>query len=248
MTHLIHTMKNKLHIVFLSLLISLVSCTKKEEDKPAQETGTVTDVEGHVYKTVKIGNQWWMAEDLKTTKYRSGTSIRTTSDTLEWESDTTGMYYDKKNNNNVVIGKYYNDYVITNANQLAPEGWHLPSDAEWKELERSIGINTADADNSGWRGSNEGDKLKIKGPDGWTASENVWGTNESGFTALATGCVLFNFKLADPGYFATGFWWTSTTHENNEAWYRYLDYKKSSIFRSHCLKGYGYSVRCVKDQ
>lgn len=242
-------MKNKLYLYFIiiSSLFAVTSCNDKPEEKPAQETGTVTDIEGHVYQTVKIGNQWWMAEDLKVTKYRNGYSIQTTNDTTEWENDTAGMYCDKKNNNQVVIGKYYNWNAINNANKLAPEGWHIPTDDEWKELEQSMGMSPAESANQGWRGTNEGDKLKIKGPEGWTQSGNVWGTNESGFTALATGCRLFNFKPGDPGYAATGFWWSSTAHAENNAWYRYLDYKKSNVFRSHCLRGYGYSVRCVKD-
>ena len=91
------------------------------------------------------------------------------------------------------------------------------------------------------------DTTKIEAPKGWTKYSNIWGTNESGFTALAGSCRLFNGTFGDPGLFSTGFWWTAASYPGNQAWYRYLDYKNANVFRSHTQKNYGFSIRCVKD-
>jgi len=239
--------KSKQLLILGFFLILINSCKDTSEDPTPAETGTVTDVEGRVYKTIKIGNQWWMAEDLKVTKYRNGNSIiQVTSDTIQWQTDTTGAYCDITNNQ-IVIGKFYNWFALNNSNQIAPAGWHIPTDEEWKEMEKFIGMSQLEADKTGWRGSHEGEKLKSEGYQNWSEHQNVWGTNESGFTGLAQGCRLFNFKAGTPGFFSTGFWWSATTNANNDAYYRYLDYKTSTVFRSHCLKNYGFSVRCVKD-
>ena len=243
----------KIHTLFLSLTLLpllLLNACKKEEETPAMpETGTVSDVDGNSYKTVKIGNQWWMAENLKTTKYRNGASILSVTNDMEWSNLEKGAYclYDNVTENNGVYGRLYNWFAINDSNNLAPVGWHIPSDAEWKTLEIELGMSQSEADNLGWRGNNEGEKLKIKAPLGWTRVSPVWGSNTSGFTALAGGCRLFNGTWADPGLFASGFWWSSSVHSNHEAWYRYLDKKNSNVYRAHTYKNYGFSVRCVKD-
>ncbi len=236
-------------ILVLSLVTICSSSCKKEKEIILAETSTVVDIENNVYKTIKIGNQWWMAEDLKTTKYRNGNSLNfiPTTDNLSWSSDTTGAcsQYDNNANNS---GLLYNMYAVHNSNNLAPEGWHIPTDQEWKELEIYLGMSIESADKTSWRGTNEGDKLKITGPDNWKAYGEVWATNESGFTALAGGCRLFDGSISSPtGKVYMGFWWSSTEYSGNEAWYRYLDYKRSEVFRSHVLKSYGLSIRCVKD-
>jgi len=130
---------------------------------------------------------------------------------------------------------------------IAPAGWHIPNDAEWKSLEMELGMAESDANAKGWRGNNEGEKLKVESPKGWTVVSPIWATNESGFTAMAGGCRLFNGTWADPGLFATGFWWTASKQNDQEAWYRYLDKKNANVFRSFTYKNYGFSVRCVKD-
>ena len=109
-------------------------------------------------------------------------------------------------------------------------------------------MKESDAIKNGWRGTDEGDKMKSEGNSGWTNFSGVWGTNTSGFTALSGGCRLFNGVWGNPGLFATGFWWTkSESPDHTQSYYRYLDYKKSGVYRSLCDKKYGFSVRCVKD-
>ena len=235
-------------IVLLLLVVCITSCKEKTKTSPAQETGTVTDVDNTVYKTVKIGNQWWMAEDLNVKKYRNGDYInQIQTDTALWSHDTSGAYCDNKDNGGNLIGRFYNWYAVANSKNIAPSGWHIPSDEEWKTLEKYLGMISIDANKTGWRGTGEGDQLKLKAPEGWSIYDKVWGTNESGFSAVANGCRLFNGANGDPGQFATGFWWSVSDNNLSEAWYRYLDYKNSNVFRSHTFKNYGFCIRCVKD-
>lgn len=248
-----NTRKNNksLFIICAFAIISIISCKKEEGQKPVTtpETGTVTDIDGNMYKTIKIGEQWWMAENLKVTKYRDSTFLfeaNILAGNDAWKNNTTGAYC-AYSENSLITGMLYNWYAVNNSSNIAPEGWHLPSDAEWKQLESYLGMSSTDADKTGWRGTNEGEKLKIKAPEGWTSYETVWSTNESGFTALAGSCRVYNGMYGSPGIGFTGFWWTSSNYSSGEAWYRYLDYKTGNIFRSHCSKNYGYSIRCVKD-
>ena len=242
-------------LFFLMTFFLLMSsgCKEDEEVPVILETGTMTDIEGNIYMTVKIGSQWWMAENLKVKRYRDSSLITQANTDVQWSTDTAGAYTPYGNYDNItnasVYGYLYNWHAVRNTSSLAPTGWHIPTDEEWKTLEREIGMSATETDNSGWRGSDEGEKLKKESPQGWTQYSDVWSTNESGFTALAGGCRLFDGRPTDPGLFATGFWWTSSTYTgtNSEAWYRYLDYKKKNVFRSTCSKNYGYSIRCVKD-
>jgi uncharacterized protein (TIGR02145 family) len=238
--------------IILSLFICVLcwsGCKKKQDDTLVQETGTLTDFDGNTYTTVKIGNQWWMAENLKVKHYRNGATIAgvfNINDTTIWNRKGAYTIYD---NNNNAPGFLYNGFSILDSNELAPAGWHVPGDNEWKILEQQLGMSQADADKVNWRGSHEGEKLKVEGMGYWYPYNNIWGTNESGFTAKAGGCRMFNGVWSTPyGIQFTGFWWTSTQGSQNELWYRYLDYKNANIFRYHGLKTYGFSVRCVKDQ
>jgi uncharacterized protein (TIGR02145 family) len=240
-------------VILFSLVVT--GCKKGKENlstKPI-EYSTMTDIDGNTYKTVKIGNQWWMAENLKVKKYRNGLPVKqvtfTDPDSL-WAQAVKGYYCEFQYNSTFsnVYGYLYNWYAVNDTSNIAPAGWHVASDAEWKSLEESAGMSTADADRVNWRGNDEGSKLKIHAPDGWTTYGNVWSYNETGFTALAGACRLFNGGWADPNIQCVGFWWTSTQHPgNNQAWFRNLDYKKTSVFRYYTYKSYGMSVRCVKD-
>ena len=236
--------KSTLLLYFLMLLFG--GCKKDKEEKKSFEIGTVTDIENNVYRTIKIGEQWWMAENLRVKTFRNGNPIsqHQTSDTWQ-ESTSSYCLYDNNENSPGIL---YNWYSVNSLDLIAPTGWHIPSDEEWKDLERNLGMSLSESEKQSWRGSNEGEKLKIEGTTGWTFYDGVWATNESGFSAMAGSCRLFNGLWGSPGLFATGFWWTSSeTNDNKEVWYRYLDYKSKGVFRSHCSKNYGFSIRCVKD-
>ncbi|MFC1562338.1 FISUMP domain-containing protein, partial [candidate division KSB1 bacterium] len=151
-------------------------------------TRTVTDIDENVYQIVQIGDQEWMVENLKVTRYRNGDAIPNVTDGSAWGGLSTGAYCTYYNNasNAAVYGHLYNWYAVDDSRGLAPEGWHVPTDEEWKELEMYLGMSQSEADTSGWRGTDEGDKLKETGTSHW-GSPNAGATNESGFTALPGG-------------------------------------------------------------
>ncbi|HMT30687.1 MAG TPA: fibrobacter succinogenes major paralogous domain-containing protein [Bacteroidia bacterium] len=245
--------RNTYFLLVLFLFTNLVlfnSCEEKDDDDPVlPETGTMTDIDGNVYTTVKIGNQWWMSENLKVTRYRNGFSIPNITDSVDWVNQSSGGYciYDNDNGNTPPPGFLYNFYAVANAGNLAPEGWHIPTDDEWKQLERTLGMSQQASDQLAWRGTDQANKLRSNSSDEWSTYGDIFSTNESGFTALAGSCRLANSYWGDPGLKSTGFWWTSSSYSNGEGWYRYLDYKNTNVFRSHIDQHYGFSVRCVKD-
>lgn len=231
-------------LMFMFILMTS-SCGEVETMEPSKpETSTMVDVDGNVYVTVKIGNQWWMAENLKVTHFRNGDPINNILDGQQWSNVQTPAYcvFD---GNNAAPGLLYNGYAVSATQQLAPQGWRIPTDDDWKTLERHLGISSVDA--SSWRGTTQGDKLKEKGTVSWTRFDDVWGTNESGFTAKAGGCRMPTGIWGTPGLFATGFWWSSTEKQDGKLWYRHLDYKRSDVFRQYGSSNYGFSIRCIKE-
>jgi len=251
------------YIFILTALFLTVTtgCKKKHDLAPApvqnSDTSQYTDtVNKTIYKTVKIGAQLWMAENLKATKYRDGTPIKKIqTDTSLWRKDTTGAYCIYQDYN-TTPGLLYNWYAVNNSAGLAPAGWHIATDEEWKTLEEFVGMSTSDANNTNWRGTHEADKLKAQSKKQYGLIQNwqsyndnlIWSTNESGFTAFPGGCRLADGRWSDMGMTFIGFWWTATPAlTGNKAYYRYLDYQKSSVFRNTLSKSYGCSVRCVHD-
>lgn len=206
--------------------------------------GTMTDQDGNEYQTVKIGDQWWMAENLKVTHYRNGDSIPNVTDNTKWKNLTMGAYcaYNNDTNNVATYGLLYNWYAVNDKRNLAPPGWHIPTDKEWKHLERYLGMAKSKADSSGWRGTDEGSKLKAT--TGWSNNDN--NTNAYGFTALPSGSRSY-YGGSFSGLRQNGYWWSATESGWNWAWYRYLDNNSSGILRDYFYKQSGYSVRCVKD-
>ena len=244
--------------VITGLFLMFTNSCKKDTKIIPSETGTVTDVEGNVYKTIKIGNQWWMAENLRVTKYNDQTAITkillnatpVAFDTT-WANKKTGAccIFDNNNEFGKTYGLLYNWYAVNDNKKIAPDGWHIPTDDEWKKLEKQLGMSASETEKTSWRGTHEGEKLKtlkieISGEDAWTKTGDIWATNESGFTALAGGCCMFDGRWGDPGIKSTGFWWSISTN-GNDAWYRHLDYKNANVFRYYGPKTYGFSVRCV---
>ena len=204
-----------------------------------EETGyineTITDIDGNVYKTVKIGTQVWMAENLKVTHYRNGDPILNITDNTQWDSLTTGAYcnYNNDPNNAITYGRLYNWYAVTDSRNLAPIGWRVPTDAEWQTLINYLGGDDV-----------AGGKIKEAGTTHWS-SPNTGATNESGFTALPGGA------RADSGSFdllgSNATFWSSTETNSNYAWYRRLTYNGASVDRDIGDKRHGVSVRLVRD-
>jgi uncharacterized protein (TIGR02145 family) len=242
-------MNNKLNSLFKSWLLAFgviltVGCNDKVEEPKIIETSTVTDIDGNVYKTVKIGDQWWMAENLAVTHFNNGSNLDfyalDAADSL-WANAVNPSYTVI---NDSLFGYLYNFSVIENTQNIAPEGWHVPTDEDWKILEREIGMTEEESNALAWRGTDEAEKLAVKYSLGWPEGSPLFGTDEYEFGAKPAGCRLFNGEVNSQGNLT--FWWTSST-SGNEGWYRYLDANQTRIFRQHTYKGYGMSIRCVKN-
>lgn len=206
------------------------------------ETGTVADVDGNVYQTVKIGNQWWMAENLKSTKYNDGTSIPNVTDNSTWAGMTSGAYswYNNDIGNKNTYGALYNWYAVS-TQKLCPSGWHVPSDNEWTTL-----ATTCDGRNSA------GNKLKEAGTAHWL-SPNTGATNETGFTALPGGYRRGDGPFGYEAHYGTlgtgGHWWSSTEvgPGSTDSWGEFMYYDNGTFPNYGHRKVAGFSVRCIKD-
>ncbi len=211
------------------------------------ETGTVTDEEGNEYTTVKIGDQWWMAENLRTSQYNNGNVIPTGFSNIDWEYATVGAYsiYNNSTDHESTYGKLYNWKAVTDSRGICPVGWRIPSDEDWKTLEMYLGMTADQANAGGWRGTDEGGKLKITGTEYWD-EPNTGATNSTGFSALAGGARTYLGEyifLNEWSYF-----WSSTYQtENYSSWYRVLAYNEARVFRFYNQQNTGMSVRCMKD-
>lgn len=195
----------------------------------------VKDIEGNVYNTVKIDNQTWMVKNLKTTKYNDGTAIPLITDGAAWAALSTPGYcwYDNEASSfKPSYGALYNGYAVSTG-KLCPTDWHVPRDAEWTTLTIYLGGESV-----------AGDKLKETGTTFWV-SPNTGANNESGYTALPGGLRYHDGLFRDFGF--SGYWWSSTEYSTSRAFFRYMDYEYSSVFRFNNLKKIGFSVRCLQD-
>ena len=210
------------------------------------------DIDGNVYKTVQIGTQTWMAENLKTTRYNDGSQIPYITDLIDWAQLiefekfvecpqlTKGTYYwfDNDSSNKDIYGAIYNWYAVDRGN-LCPTGWHVPTDAEWTKLEYFLGGTQI-----------AGGKLKESGTTHWL-SPNTGATNESGFTALP-GAINDGYFGSDDwwlGDYDTGMYglWWSASYYDIFGIYRYIINLYTPLYQSGGLKNCGASVRCLKD-
>ncbi len=204
----------------------------------------VTDIDGNVYPVVLIGEQEWLGENLRVTRYRNGDHIPGIISGNEWYQAEHGAYskYDGADlGSTAIYGKLYNWYAVTDKRGLCPSGWHVPADSEWKQLEIYLGLTPGEADEYGARGTDEGGKLKKQGTEYWN-SPNEGATNETGFSALPGGYVGGFYFI---GLF--GSWWTATEIHELNAWSRLLDHYTAKIYRLSNDKREGFSVRCVRD-
>ena len=207
---------------------------------------TVTDIDGNVYKVVKIGDKWWMAENLKVTHYRNGEPIPNITDSTEWAEYERGAYcfYDNDNSNIQIYGNLYNWYAVNDSRNLAIEGWHVSTNDDWKQLEISLGMTEEDADKCACRGTYADVGGKLKAESGWYDNGN--GSNTSGFTGLPGGYRWgYNGRFGSIGIL--GMWWTSTLSYSSSAKHRHLHYDYSCIECGSYSIGSGLSVRLVKD-
>jgi uncharacterized protein (TIGR02145 family) len=193
------------------------------------------DIDSNTYKTITIEKQEWMTKNLDVSVFRNGDPIPEVKSDAEWrkageEGKPAWCYYENKIANGNKYGKLYNWFAINDPRGLAPAGWHISSDAEWR--------NTTD-----FLGGEDAAGIKMKSSSGWTDDGD--GTNESGFTGLPGGCRDLNGRF---GYIdKIGYWWSSTEFDTNLAWYRCIDKSPYYVYRTNYYKQNGLSVRCIKD-
>jgi uncharacterized protein (TIGR02145 family) len=204
----------------------------------------IDDVAGNQYMTVLIGSQLWMAENLKTTKYNDNSQIPLVTSNTAWTALTTHAYCWANNDETTykpLYGALYNWYAI-GSGKLCPTGWHVPTDDDFKTLEIKLGMTTAQAGSTEWRGSDQGKQMKNL--TGWNTNEN--GTNTSGFSALPAGYRAYATGISE-GLGLITYWWTSTEQDAAGALYRRLDGNNNGVYRAGTFKKAGKSVRCVKN-
>ena len=218
--------------------------------------GTATDQDGNSFEWIDYGTQDWAIENAEAVTYRDGTPIPQVTDNTAWTSLTTGAwcyYY-----NDPTKGKLYNLYAVagihdndpnTPNKELAPEGWHVPSDAEWTTLEEYLITNGYNYD--GTTAENKIAKA-MASTRGWNSSIELGGAgndqslnNSSGFSAFPEGLRINNGSFYDEGGYAI--FWSSTEYNTDGAWYRNLDNYNSYLNRNSRLKQEGFSVRFVRD-
>jgi uncharacterized protein (TIGR02145 family) len=199
------------------------------------------DVDGNIYTTVKIGTQTWMKENLKTTKYRNGDPIGTTTpatlDISDISAETAPKYQwaSVGNESNIsTYGRLYTWYAATDSRSICPTGWHLPTDSEWTTLTTFLGGSSV-----------AGGKLKETGIAHWL-SPNTGAINSSGFTALPSGFRSTNGEFYNTGGY--GRWWSSTETNTPNAWTRDMGFDTNvAATYLYYNKASGCSVRCIRD-
>jgi uncharacterized protein (TIGR02145 family) len=244
-------MKRRKQFIHLLLIVGLFFAANTACDKNDDSfEGILKDADGNVYKTVKIGSQVWMSENLKTTKYNDGTAIPNITNRITWENLNTGAYcnYDDIEENANEYGRLYNWFAVETG-KLAPQGWHVPTTNEWEILVDYLTKNRYNYDKTKSQdktakslASNSGWKLSYEEGDIGTSPEN---NNRTGFTGLPSGLRDFEGMYRDME--RTGIWWSSSESGNYNAVSGGLHYDSHGLFIGDNTKQCGMSIRCLKD-
>lgn len=245
---------NMLFSILLLVGLTSLSCKKevlnleqkKNDIKPPNyqpiytenrlQNWVIKDIDGNSYQSKKIGKQTWMTENLKVSRYRDGYPIHHSSNPATWASTSVGSYcwYNSNIRNKSDYGALYNWHAVNSSRQLAPEGWHIPSQEEWKQLAEYLnGTDFA------------GGQLKEIGNTHWI-HPNTAASDGHGFKALPGG------GIGPDGAFhqmnSEAFFWTSTyTNVSQNASYVHMGYNHAELLFSGCGRSYGFAVRCIKD-
>jgi len=243
------------------LFLFAISCSKSDDkdnsssDGSTEVTfGTMTDQDDNSCKTVTIGTQTWMAENLKVTHYNDGTAIPNVTGTSAWgKLYSSGAYccYDNNKSYLSTYGLLYN-WATVNTGKLAPKGWHVPTDAEWTIL-----TNYLTSNGFGYGGSGDEIAKSLSATSGWKTSTTVGrvgndqsSNNKSGFAALPGG-----FRYSEGGFrqfnddvtiINEGYWWSSSSSDGSHC--RSITYNGGSVGIGNIDSRYGYSVRCIKNK
>jgi len=252
-------------VMMTSILATLITSCEPDTAGPVIEDptvvmfnpdlvyGTVTDIDGNVYKTITLDSVTWMAENLRTTKYSNGDPITEVTDSLKWAALKTQAYCSYNNAKNAdtldVYGRLYNFYSVLDVRNIAPEGWHVADTSDWRKLMDYL-VSPSIA----------GGKLKEAGTAHWTEF-NTDATNETGFTALPAGYrqdINAKSKIGDSTYvFRAGSFynlgnsanfWTGTNKNSTDAYGYNILKSGSGCYKIVYKKKLGFSVRCVKNR
>jgi uncharacterized protein (TIGR02145 family) len=220
---------------------TLHTCGAPNVHNPDLTYGSMTDQEGNVYKTIVIGTQEWMAENLNTSIYRNGDAIPTGLSNADWQNTINTQqgawaYYNADASYACPYGKLYNWYACVDTRQLCPVGWHVPTDAEWSVL-------------TSYLGGVAGGKMKttgtIEAATGLWSTPNTGATNSSGFSGAPGGD---RFNVGDySGIGSQANWWSSSEVGADSAWSLFVGYGDSNVWRFTKFKQDGFSVRCLRD-
>ena len=214
--------------------------------------GDLTDIDGNVYQSVRIGKQVWTVENLRTTKYNNGEAIPHIAKSYSWDTLSTPGYCFYNNSTNVnelkKWGALYNWYVVNTGN-LAPAGWHVPSDEDWTELE-----NYCISNGYNWDGSTIGNKIgkSLATSTDWIASDtfgevgnDMPSNNSTGFSCIPSGYRYDGGAFLGQNY--GGYWWSTTEVDESDAWCHVLNFKREDLSRAAIYKQYGIPVRLLRD-
>ena len=215
-------MKNTFKLLFSISLILIVGLN-------------LTIAQNGQIKTVKIGTQVWMLENLNVSNFRNGEAIPEAKTNEDWikageEGKAAWCYYENKAENGNTYGRLYNWFAVADSRGLAPRGWHVSTDGDWKFATDFLGGD----DYCG---------IAMKSTSGWIGKGN--GNNNSGFAGLPSGNRSKEGEFDKKGEVA--YFWTSTARDKDFAWYRVLDVSPYYAYRTNYWKACGLSVRCVKD-
>jgi uncharacterized protein (TIGR02145 family) len=221
------------------------SCNIDNIHNPKLSYQSVVDIDGNYYKAVKIGNQTWFSENLKTTRYQNGDTIQNITDAAKWNQVQYGAwsYYNNDINYNCPYGKLYNGYAAIDTRNICPSGWHVPTDGEWNILIKTLDPIADTTCTYCYQSTIAGSKLKSATKIYW--DNNNISNNESGFSAIGGG-------MRSDGVFgyirSNGYYWSKTKNNPNNSWDHYMYSGSANVTRDpYGNLNEGFSIRCIKD-
>ncbi|WP_430814635.1 fibrobacter succinogenes major paralogous domain-containing protein [Carboxylicivirga sp. RSCT41] len=241
--------KKETLFALLATLLICVGCDKNNDPPPDNELngrttaifnpdkkyGTVTDIEGNVYKTIVIGKQTWMAENLRVTRFRNGDAIPNITDNDKWSIQAVAAYCNYNNTEDLdtiaTYGRLYNWYAAADSRNIAPKGWRVATPDDWNILIDYLGGETI-----------AGGKLKEAGNEHWESPNEA--DNSSGFTAQPGG---FRFNDEDiKGIALYGYWWSTGQNGSSAARLQLFSWSQE-VYKEMRSMNTGYSIRCIKE-